>query len=181
MSGFAAEIYMEKFEDTAITTFVKPPTFWKRYVDDTIVKQLNEHVNKFLEHLNSIHLRIQFTHEEMKDNKISFLDVEIHLKEDKHVKLTIYRKKTHTDQYLNFESNHHISQKLGIINTFQHRINTIITDEKDKEEERRRVKSKLSNCKYPEWSFNRKKKNTQKERESRSSVTIPYVKTTSEK
>ena len=145
---------MEKFEEIAITTFVNPPTFWRRYVDDTIVKQLIEHIAEFLEHINSIHPRIKFTYEEMKDNKIAFLDVEIHLKEDKHVKLMIYRKKTHTDQYLNFESNHHISQKLGIINTFQHRINTIITEEKDREEEKKRGKSKLSNCKYPEWSFN---------------------------
>ena len=94
----------------------------------------------------------------MLDNKIPFLDVEVHLKEDKHVKLKIYRKKTHTDQYLNFQSNHHISQKLGIISTFNHRIDTIITEESDKEEERKRVKKKMKNCNYPEWSLNRKKK-----------------------
>ena len=184
MSGFSAEIYMENFEKKAINTFIKPPTFWRRYVDDTIVKQKKEYLDQFLDHLNSIHPRIKFTHEKMLDNKIPFLDVEVHLKEDKHVKLKIYRKKTHTDQYLNFQSNHHISQKLGIISTFNHRIDTIITEESDKEEERKRVKKKMTNCNYPEWSLNRKKKKSKEQKvqkERKPTVTIPYVKTTSEK
>ena len=100
MSGFAAEIYMEKFEETTISTFVAPPMFWRRYVDDTIVKHKKEYINDFKQHLNSIHPRIQFTHEEMKNNKIAFLDIEIYVKEDKSIKLKIYRKKTHADQYI---------------------------------------------------------------------------------
>ena len=181
MSGFAAEIYMENYERKAINTFVKPPTLWKRYVDDTFVKIEIKYVKDFLIHLNSIHPRIQFTHEEIKNNIISFLDIEINVKEDGSIKFKIYRKNTHTDQYLNFESNHHISQKLGIINTFQHRINNIITDEEDKTEERKRVKNKLKNCKYPEWSFNRKKRKSNVQKERRPTVSIPYIKNTSEK
>ena len=68
----------------------------------------------------------------MKNQKIAFLDTEVNVMVNGSIKFKIYRKPTHTDQYLNFTSNHHISQKLGIIATFQNRINNLITDEEDK-------------------------------------------------
>ena len=81
-----------------------------------------QHVTPFLEHLNKQHPRIKFTTENIEDSKIAFLDTLVKINEDKHIDITIYRKPTHTDQYLSFQSNHHIKQKLGIISTFNHRI-----------------------------------------------------------
>ena len=78
----------------------------------------------------------------MEEDKIAFLQALVHVLEDRTTKLTIYRKPTDTDQYLNFESNHHIKQKIesnhhikqkiGIISTFEHSIEELVTTEEDK-------------------------------------------------
>ena len=73
------------------------------------------------------------------------------------MKIKIYKKPTHTDQYLLFDSNHHIGQKLGVISTLKHRIETIVTTQEDKNEEEKEVKKALQECGYPQWVLNRKK------------------------
>ena len=157
-SGFLADIFMYKLEKRAIATFICPPSIWKRYVDDTFAKLKKIHVLQFMEHLNSQHERIEFTSEELIERKLAMLDTELNVKEDGHLKIKIYRKPTHTDQYLMFDSNHHISQKLGIISTMKHRINTLITEDDDKKVEEERMKASMRECGYPERALNRDKK-----------------------
>ncbi|KAK2155780.1 hypothetical protein NP493_2043g00013 [Ridgeia piscesae] len=68
-------------------------------------------------HLNTIDTRgnIKFTHEEESEGSLPFLDTFMVQKEDGAVKLLVYRKKTHADQYLNFNSHRPLYQKLGVI------------------------------------------------------------------
>ena len=182
-SGFAAELFMVKLETRALTTFINPPAIWKRYVDDTFAKLKRIFVEQFLKHLNSQHPRIKFTTELEENNKMAFLDAKVHVLPDRSTKITIYRKATHTDQYLDFKSNHHVKQKAGIINTFKHRIEELVTEEEDKQKELKHVKKALKRCGHPNWVLNgRKKKNKQKEEkvERRGKVVLPYVKGTSE-
>ena len=65
--------------------------------------------------LNSIDTTgsFKFTYEEENDNSLPFLGTLMTRKEDGTVKLLVYRKKAHTDQYLNFTSHHPLHQKLG--------------------------------------------------------------------
>ena len=175
---------MEKLEAKAITTFVEPPEIWKRYVDDTFTKLKRIHVNDFLIHLNNQHPRIKFTTELQHNNKIAFLDTLVHVLPNKRTKITIYRKATHTDQYLDFNSNHHISQKLGIFRTFQHRIETLITTDEDKKEEMSHVRKSLRRCGHPIWTLDKERTKNKKDEEKperRGKVVIPYVKTLSER
>ena len=65
-----------------------------------------------LDHLNKQHKAIKVTTEIMKDKKLAYLDSLAKVKEDNSTKFTVYRKPTHTDQYLDFRSNHHINQKI---------------------------------------------------------------------
>ena len=183
-SGPGAELFMERLEKKAINTFIEPPGLWKRYVDDTFSKLKKAFVDQFLQHLNSQHPRIKFTTETEEDRKIAFLDTLVHIRTDGTTKVTIYRKATHTDQYLDFHSNHHIKQKIGIINTFDHRIKELVTEEEDKRKEKQHVRKALKRCGHPNWSLfkKEKKKNDQKEVvERRGKVILPYVKGKSEK
>ncbi len=64
--------------------------------------------------LNKQNMSIQFTTEEENNNKLSFLDVEIE-RENGHFIISIYRKKTHNDRYLNYKSNHHPRILSGVV------------------------------------------------------------------
>ena len=58
MSVIVAYMVMENIEQRALTSFLHPPIFWKRYVDDTCVALLPSMVESFHQHLNSIELSV---------------------------------------------------------------------------------------------------------------------------
>ena len=132
VSPLAANIFMEHLEETAIAT--APMTckakLWKRYVDDILEVVNKEAVNELTDHLNTIDdtNSIKFTYEEEKEGKMPFLDTLIVRHEDGSVKLLVYRKSTHTDQYLNFKLHHPLHQKLGVFRTLLDRCNKIVTE-----------------------------------------------------
>ena len=78
-SGPGAELFMERLEHKAISTFIQPPKLWRRYVDDTFSKLKKIYVDQFLQHLNDQHPRIKFTTEMQENNKIAFLDTLVHI------------------------------------------------------------------------------------------------------
>ena len=92
---------MESFELRALNTSPNPPSMWKRFVDDTFVIKKKAHKEEFLTHLNSVDSNIQFTTEEPRpDGSLPFLDILITPNKDGRLDTTVYRKPTHTDQYL---------------------------------------------------------------------------------
>ena len=64
ISPIEANLYMEDFEMRALNTAPQPPLMWKRYVDDTCVIIKAAQQQSFLNHINSIDKKIQFTSEE---------------------------------------------------------------------------------------------------------------------
>ncbi|CAH1254658.1 Hypp1388 [Branchiostoma lanceolatum] len=126
------------------------------------------------DHLNSTDPtgNIQFTYEEEEKGTLPFLDTLLVRKGDGSVKLLVYRKSTHTDQYLNFQSHHPLHQKLGVIRTLMDRCNAVVTEDQDKELETQHIKRALMRCGYPEWTFQkveqqRRRKKTEKTKNSK--------------
>ena len=62
------------------------------------------HIEPFTQHLNAQHTSIQWTSELEADGKLPLLDTLTTRMSDGSLKLSVYRKPTHTDQYLQFQS-----------------------------------------------------------------------------
>ena len=106
---------------------------------------------------------------------------------DGSIKVKIYHKSTHTDQYLNFNSNHPVDYKLAVIRTLYHRADTVVTEDLDRKAEKSHVNSPLAKCGYPKWALDRAVNPKQKKAPpadpkpgSKGSVAIPFVKGFSE-
>jgi len=55
---------------------------------------------------------------ELEENgSIPFLDILINMKEDGKLGHLVYRKNTHTENYLHASSHHHPTQNIGVLNT----------------------------------------------------------------
>lgn len=130
LSPVIANLFMEHLEKKAIETSNNKPTTWFRYVDDTFViwRHGMDTLNEFLQHLNGQHPSIQFTMEIESDQQLAFLDVLVRKRGNK-LGHTVYRKPTHTDRYLHALSNHHPSQKYGVIRTLTERARRICEPE----------------------------------------------------
>ena len=88
---------------------------------------------------------------------LPFLDMLIVRKEDGHLKLLVYRKKTHTDQYLHFSSHQPLQHKLGVVRTLVIRCSRIVTEAEDQKEEEQHIQGALRRCGYPDWCLRKVK------------------------
>jgi len=100
---------------------------------------------------------IKFTYEEEEDKQIPFLDTLLVRREDGSVKLLVYRKKSHTDQNLNFSSHHPLNHKLSVIRTQLERCYSIVTEEDDRKKVEEHVAKALNKSGYPPWTIDRVK------------------------
>ena len=89
ISPLVANLYMEHFEQLALSTAPHPPSLWLRYVDDTYVRIHEYDVEGFTRHINSIDDNIKFTIEPETNSKLPVLDLCTHILDDGSTKLTI--------------------------------------------------------------------------------------------
>ena len=97
-----ANIMITELENTTIRPLINDNTikFYSRFVDDTLLVVKAEHIPRIHNLLNQFDHNLQFTVDMFKDEIPHFLDLEI----SNSGHLTIYRKDTHTGQYVNFSS-----------------------------------------------------------------------------
>ena len=125
VSVVVANLVMEDIERRALATFHTPPRFWRRYVDDTCAALPQDLVDPFHECLNSIDPHIQFTVERESRGQLPFLDVLLTREEDGTISTEVYRKPTHTDQYLAFDSHHPTAHKRAVVRTLMGQAETL--------------------------------------------------------
>ena len=134
----------------------------KRFVDDTFIIIHRAEKDNFLQHLNSIDDNIHFTCEEAdEDGSIAFLDMLITPDEEGTLNTSVYRKATHTDQYLHWDSHHAVTSKYSVVGTLFHRARTICSTPMQLQKEEKHLHQSLKRCKYPDWAINRVKLNFQ--------------------
>ena len=124
ISPIVANLFMEDLEVQAIKTSSTPLALWKRFVDDTFTIIKKEDRNSFLQHLNSIHPNIRFTCEEGMMGPCQSLTPE----EDGSQSTSVFRKPTHTDLYLQWDSHHTIPSKYSVAGTLYHRAKTVCSN-----------------------------------------------------
>ena len=191
ISPIVANIFMEDFENRSLATSPCTPKIWKRFVDDAFTVITKNQKEAFLDHLNSIHNSIQFTSEDpSEDGSIPFLNMLVFPDEEGRVKTTVYRKPTHTNQYLHWDSHHAIPSKYSVIGTLFHRAKTISSGPTQLQEEEEHLYKTFKKCKYPTLALNRvklrnqtsapKKKNNNRNsnpnnnKDQKPHITVPY-------
>lgn len=141
--------------------------------------------------MNSINPHIQFTVEQEENNTLSFLDTKT-IRQNGLIKVAVYRKPTHTDKYLDYNSHHPQQHKRSVVNTLLKRAGTIPSSNRSKRAERKHVIKVLRENNYPR-SFIRDCEKVNKTRQLQSTnndpvrdeptgfVLLPYVGGLSEK
>ncbi|XP_074608765.1 uncharacterized protein LOC141863204 [Acropora palmata] len=187
VSTILANLVIEHVEEKALLSAPNTPNWWFRYVDDSHVCIKREHVDEFHAHLSSINPHIKFTIEIESEGSIAFPDTRTTRQEDGSIAVSVYRKATNTDRYLDFKSHHHPQHKHSVLRTLMDRAKNITSTEEEasRETNYKRVAKALSANNYPaNFIHNDRQLNGRQEMNStdqRGLVILPYAKGFSEK
>ena len=166
-SPVVANIYMEYFEKRALGPEL-PMSFtintWLRYVDNvlTIVKKGTR--DSLLNYLNSIDPNIKFTIEPPnQQGAIPFLDT-FPRPSDNKIITSVYRKPTHMDRYLDFNSNHPKSAKCVVVRALTDRAKNVCSSPELLAEEMDHLGKVLKYNNYPKWMIDQHGRNSSERR-----------------
>jgi len=178
LSPTLANFFLHSLESTIIprNNHIK---FWSRYMDDIFSFIRSRFKEKILKELNSFHRNIQFTLECEKDNKLPFLDVMIIKMDNGTFKFDIFRKPTHTDRYLNYESFHINNHKISVIDSLVDRAFTIC-DEDYINNELCHIRNSLQANNYPIKTIEKRIEHIKNRRivpnaDSKPRLILPYI------
>ncbi len=138
---------------------------WGRYVDDVIAV-----VTKGEDKPN--HARITWIRAKRQIIVYySYIDAQFTRKEGGTIKLIVFGKQSHIDQYLNFTSYHPIQYNIGVVRSFLNRCEKITTEKEDRTTEVDYLKKALHVYGYLPWTFkqvtlNQQRKKTMKGKRS---------------
>ncbi|XP_044762063.1 uncharacterized protein LOC123319265 [Coccinella septempunctata] len=126
LSPILAEIAMDELVSSVLANlpFVLP-FFWL-YVDDSITAVPEEEFDTILDYFNAFNPKLQFTMETERDNKLAFLDVEVHRKECGTLLTNWFTKPTSSGRILNYHSYNPIGHKLSTVKGLLHRMMNLI-------------------------------------------------------
>ena len=123
--------------------------FYARYVDDTLLLVKPEDIDDILHQFNNFHKNLEFTVDKFEDCTPHFLDLEIHPDG-----ISIYRKDTHTAQFVHYESFTKWNHKVAWIRSLIFRAKKLCSPNK--------LKAEINNIKkfasfngFPRWITNK--------------------------
>ena len=138
VSSITAEIYMQAHERTAITTILHPLKGWEPIFGDVYFILKRGRLESFFHHINYLHQNIEFTMEEQSNGELALLDTLLK-RNNGEISVMVYRKPTHTDQYLHYSSPHQTSCKEGVVSSLFNRAYSFITNKDDLHKENARI------------------------------------------
>ena len=130
-----ANIFMVELECSLVPTLSDVLPEWIRYVDDTFTFVKKGKLDTVLNALNAFHQDIKFTHETEVNGSIPFLDVKIQRNPDGRFTTSVYRKKTNSNIYINWNSHAPRTWKIETLHGLLQRAYTICSDNAEVEKE----------------------------------------------
>ena len=118
-------------------------------VDDVYSILKRTHLENAFHHMNDLYENIIFTVEEKSNGELAFLDTFLK-RNNGEISILVYRKLTHTDQYLHYSSHHQTSCKESVVSSLFNRAYSIITNKDDLHKEIARIKQVLKEYGYHE-------------------------------
>ena len=186
-----SHLFMVKIEQKALNLGINFRV-WKRYVDDVYCR-LNKHdferIPTILQSLNAIHQSIEFTAEKEENSQLPFLQVLTTkpVGNHKNYDTTVYRKPTHTNLYIRWDSAHPPSQKLGVFRTLLWSAKHICSSQTLYEREKAHLLQVFTELGYPynrlQWVIKKIENPISGPRNKSNAVNLclPYIEGTSEK
>jgi hypothetical protein len=148
-----ANVFMCHLEDK-ITNEDLMPSFYRRYVDDTLVIMPDVDIaNSFLGILNSLHPNIDFTMELSSNNSIPFIGMVIK-KEGNALETQVYHKPTDTGLLLHYQSHTDNRYKHCLLKTMLHRAKELSSTNESFVNECNHLRSTFTQLGYPTTLIN---------------------------
>ena len=147
-------LFMEDLEARVLGSSPDPLRIWLRFVDDTFIVHKAEPTQQFLSHLNTL--------DPTYNSQLRFRPTwhtswtPCSLKPPMETLITtFYRNPTHTDQYLQWDSHHTVTNKYSVYNTLSHRAQYVCSNQQLLDQENQHIHMALSRCIYPDWVLHR--------------------------
>ena len=121
-----------------------PQKVWERFVDDIYSILKRTYLKNFFHHINNLHQNIKFTMDEERNEELALLDTLLKRNNGK-ISALVYKKPTHTDQYLHYISHHQTSYKKNVVSSLLNRAFSIITNKYDLYKENDGIRQVLEN------------------------------------
>ena len=105
------------------------PILWNRYLDDVLAIIPKNKIDSHLNFINSLNPSIQFTVDIEQNSRLSYLDLLIIRAPSGNISFSIYRKPTHTNNYLKFNSNNPMGHKKAVAKSLFERAKKLFSEE----------------------------------------------------
>ena len=146
-----ANIFMVELETTLVSKLEHPVQKWRRFVNNTLVYVKIGSVEDVLSVLNSFPENVKFVYEEKQNTTLPFLDV-LFIRDGEKLNTTVYRKDTHNDLYLHWNSFTPVSWKRGTLKSLISRAYMVCSNKTLLEKELKHLKHVFHKINgYPWW------------------------------